>query len=59
MKLGFIIVSTLAVTLTACVSRPSTIEGVNREQERYIDDMQSHRYDPEVQNNSGVDLEKE
>jgi len=53
---GLLMLSTVIV-LTGCVSKPSNIEGVQREQERYINDMQSHKEDPVIHNTDGIDIE--
>ena len=56
----FIIISAAALMLAGCdtqmmVSRPSTIEEVQRQQERHIDNMQSHQYDEESENNDAIE----
>lgn len=56
MQIKHLIILSAALTiLSGCVSQPSTIEEVQRQQERRIDNIQSHRYDAEQENNDGID----
>jgi len=50
-----IIFAAAIMLLSGCVSQPTTIEEVQRQQERRIDNLQSHRYDAEQENNDGID----